>query len=195
VQMIRRQAKPLCRLVFPTILLLLLPALAAADKGMFEVRTATSRLDEGIYYLNATIDYDLSPQAIDALNSGIPLTFDLEIEISRSRKWWFDPEVALLTQSFQLTFNALSRRYVVRNLNSGVQQSYSTLYSALGDMGRIVDIPIIDTAILEDDLTHLVRIRAVLDQQRLPGPLQMLAFWSDGYRLESDWYSWSLSDG
>ena len=29
-------------------------------------------------------------------------------------------------------------------------------------------------------------LRAVLDQQKLPGPLRMLAFWDDDFTLESD---------
>jgi len=33
----------------------------------------------------------------------------------------------------------------------------------------------------------------VLDQNTLPGPLRLLAFWSSGFRLESDWYVWILN--
>jgi len=174
--------------------LLLLPAVLSANDGLFEVRSASTRLNNGVYYLNATIDYQLSSQAIEAVDNGVPLTFDLEIEISRSRRWWFDPEIAQLKQSFELRYNALSRRYVVLNVNSGEQKSYSTLYAALADMGRLVDVPVVDTALIESGVSHYVRLRAVLDQQRLPGALQMLAFWSDGYRLESEWYSWTLND-
>ena len=168
--------------------------LSPAFGASFEVRSAGSRLQDNIYVVNATIEYNLSPQAVEALNNGIPLTFDVEIEINRSRRWWFDAQVAPLTQSFELKLNALSNRYVLRNLNSGQQRSYSTLFAALGAMGRIVELPLIDAGLLEPDANYRIRIRAVLDQQRLPGPLQMLAFWSDGYRLESDWYSWTLNE-
>jgi len=32
----------------------------------------------------------------------------------------------------------------------------------------------------------------VLDQKTLPGPLQVFAFWSGGFSLESDWYEWTV---
>jgi hypothetical protein len=35
-------------------------------------------------------------------------------------------------------------------------------------------------------------LRAVLVQEELPGPLQMLAFWRGDFSLESEWYRWTL---
>ena len=55
------------------------------------------------------------------------------------------------------------------------------------------DLPIIDAALLDQDVRYAVSIRAVLDQNTLPGPLRMIAFWSSGFRLESEWYVWKLS--
>jgi len=42
---------------------------------------------------------------------------------------------------------------------------------------------------------RLVELSRTLDQQQLPGPLRMLAFWDDDFTLESDWYRWSLRPG
>jgi len=166
----------------------------ANDDARFEVRRASTTLTDNVFFLNAELYYRLSPQAIEALDNGVNLTVDVEIEILRSRRWRIDPEVAALKQSFQLAFNALSRRYVVLNLNSGAQRSYSSLNASLTAMGQIAELPVIDAALLDSEGRYIIRIRSVLDQQKLPGSLQLLAFWSDGYRLESDWYSWILSE-
>ncbi len=88
----------------------------------------------------------------------------------------------------------MSERYLVRNLNSGEQKSYATLFSALNDMGRVVELPVIDAALLEPNARYEIRLRAVLDQNTLPGPLRLIAFWSEGFRLESDWYRWTLRE-
>ncbi len=85
----------------------------------------------------------------------------------------------------------MRERYVVRNLKSGEQKSFATLFSALHDMGRIVDLPIIDASVLED-AKYEISMRAVLDQDTLPGPLRLIAFWGEGFRLVSDWYTWTL---
>ena len=42
----------------------------------------------------------------------------------------------------------LSQRYIVRNLNSGDQDSFATLYSALNSLGRVQGLPVIDDALL-----------------------------------------------
>lgn len=165
----------------------------AAKGEPFEIRSAVTRLSNGVYFATARIDYRLSDDALEALESGIALTIQLQIEVARVRRFWVDQKVASLKQDYQLSYQPLSERYVVKNLNSGEQGSYATLFSALNTMGRVVDLPIIDAALLEPNTPHEISIRAVLDQNTLPGPLRLIAFWSSGFRLQSDWYTWKLS--
>ncbi len=174
--------------------LLLFPFSAQAQKGQFEVRSGETFLEDGVFYVSALLNYELSDEALEALNSGVALTLELHIELTRTRRFWTDPEIASLVQSYELQYHALTERYVVTNLNSGGQDTFATLYSALNMMGRVVDLPLIDAALLDPDATYNVRIRAVLDQDRLPGPLRMFALWQDGFKLESDWYGWSVSE-
>lgn len=186
------------RSLVPALLLVfaaqLLPAGTVAAKGEpFEIRSAVTRLDSGVYFATVRIDYQLSNDALEALESGIALTIQLQIEVARVRRFWLDQKIASLKQDYQLSYQPLSERYVVRNLNSGEQRSFATLFSALNNMGRVVDLPIIDAALLEPNAPHEISIRAVLNQNTLPGPLRLIAFWSDGFRLQSDWYTWKLS--
>lgn len=173
--------------------LLLLSGGDVEAKGRpFEIRSASSRLSDGVWFANARIDYQLSDDALEALENGIALTIQLQIEVTRVRRFWTDQKVASLKQSYQISYQPLSERYVVKNLNSGEQNSFATLFSALNSMGRILDLPLIDASILEPDATYEIAMRAVLDQDTLPGPLRLIAFWSEGFRLVSDWYRWKL---
>ena len=165
---------------------------ASARADLFEIRSASSRLNDGVYFATARIDYGLSDEALEALKSGVMLTIQLQVELNRVRKWWMDRHIATLVQNYQLSYQPLSERYVVKNLNSGEQESFATLFSALNNMGRVVDLPIIDASLLEGDSTYEIAMRVVLDQNTLPGPLRLIAFWSSGFRLESDWYVWTL---
>lgn len=174
------------------IVLLVVTGVATAKGKPFEIRSATSRLNDGVWFATARIDYRLSEDALEALESGVSLTIQLEIELTRVRRLWVDQKVASLKQGYVLSYQPLSERYVVKNLNSGEQNSFATLFSALNNMGRIVDLPIIDASILDEDVTYEISMRAVLDQDTLPGPLRVIAFWSDGFRLVSDWYRWKL---
>jgi hypothetical protein len=159
----------------------------------FEIRSAESRLFQGVWFADVLIDFRLSDEALAALDSGIVLTIELQIQLARVRRFWLDKETAMLEQSFELSYQPLSERYVVRNLNSGEQDSFATLFSALNSMGRIVNLPIIDASLLDADEQYEIALRAVLDQNTLPGPLRLFAFWSSSFRLESDWYVWILN--
>lgn len=165
----------------------------AAGKGHFAVRTVSTNLENGVHYLNARVDYELGDEAEEALRSGVTLRLQLQIRVRRERRLWLDADVAELTQTYELHYQALSNRYVVRNLNSGDIDSFANLFSALAHLGRVVDFPVIDGALLEPGGRYYVNVRSVLDRENLPGPLQVLAFWRGDFSLESEWYRWPLS--
>lgn len=175
-------------------LALLSGAAAWAADGRFEVRSAAARLSDGVYYVDARIDYRLSDKALEALENGVALTMQLQIEVIRKRAFLPDALIAELLQDSTLTYEPLTQRYVVRNINSGQQSSYATLFSALSSLGRVNGLPVIDAALLDADSQHRMRLRVVLDQDTLPGPLRLIAFWSSGFRLASDWYGWNIED-
>lgn len=167
---------------------------AADDEGDIEIRTASTRLEAGVWYVSANVDYRLSSEAREALRSGLTLTFQLDIELVRKRRWLPDDGIASLLQNYQLSYQPLTERYVVRNVNSGQQTSYVTLLAAMTELGRLRDLPLIDAALLEADAPHEIALRAALDRETLPGPLQMLAFWNAGLDLQSEWWRGRLGE-
>ncbi|HET7131257.1 MAG TPA: DUF4390 domain-containing protein, partial [Gammaproteobacteria bacterium] len=134
----------------------------------------------------------LSSEARDALQSGVPLRLRLDVQVIANRRFWFDGEDAELRQLYQLEYHALSERYIVENLNSGDQASFATLFSALNFVGRVERLPVIDAALLDRGREYDIRLRAALDVEKLPGPLRLLAFWRRDYALASDWFKWRL---
>ena len=146
----------------------------------------------GVHLLQARLQLILSAEALDALNSGVPLTIELNLEVIRVRGLWFDDVEAALTVTYELEFRPLSQRYILRNLNSGDQNSFATLYSALNNLGRIQGLPVIDDALLEPGSAYRMRLRALLSTRQFPAPLRILFFWRSQWQLQSDWYSWTI---
>jgi hypothetical protein len=161
-------------------------------QGYFEVRSASATSSNGVYMLDARLQLLLSSEALDALNSGVPLTIELQVQVIRVRRLYLDDVEAELEVRFELEFRPLSQRYIVRNLNSGEQSSFATLYSALNNLGRITALPIVDDALLEPDKDYRIRIRAMLQTQQYPAPLRLLFFWRSEWHLQSDWFEWML---
>ena len=168
------------------------PVLAQDDTGRFEVKSAYAELLDGVYYLNANIEYHLSKSAQDILQSGVPLTLELEIEVERNRKFFLDQTVAALRQRYEIRFHALSERYIVVNLNSGEQQSFSTLSTALFTLGRVTGLPVLDETLLQPELKYEIRIRAALDVHEIPRALRLVAFLFGDSKIVSEWFTWPL---
>lgn len=184
--------------LFVTMMLVLTMATALGQArnerhGYFDVRSAGTRLLDGVHVLDARLQLVLSDEALDALDSGVPLTIELEVDVIRVRRFFMpDATDAELTMRYELEYRPLSQRYIVRNRNSGDQESFATLYSALNDLGRIQELPIIDDAILEKDADYRMRVQAVLSTHQYPAPLRILFFWRDQWQLKSEWYEWPL---
>ncbi len=160
--------------------------------GYFEVRSASTELVAGVHMLDARLQLVLSSEALKALNSGVPLTIELQMQVIRSRRFYLDALDAELAFRFELEYRPISQRYLVRNLNSGNQDSFATLYSALNSLGRVQRLPVIDETLLVPDRDYRVRLRALLATEQYSAPLRLLFFWRDEWQLKSEWYEWKL---
>ncbi len=162
-------------------------------EGFFDIRSAETVLNEGVHELEARLQLILSDDALAALQSGVPLRIELELEVIRVRGLWVDAVEATLTLTHELEYRPLSQRYIVRNLNSGDQDSFATLYSALNNLGRIQGLPVIDDSLLDPDARYRLRLRARLSTRDYPAALRILFFWRSQWQLESEWYEWMLA--
>ena len=100
-------------------------------EGYFDVRSATTVLVEGNHILDSRLQLFLSDEALNALNSGVPLTIELSVEIIRTRRFLPDAKEVELEFQYELEYRPLSQRYIVKNVQNEIQDSYSTLFSAL----------------------------------------------------------------
>jgi len=161
-------------------------------EGYFEVRSATTEPIGGVYTLDARLQLVLSSEALAALESGVTLTIELQLQVIRQRRWYLDDVEAELAVRYELEYRPLTQRYIVRNLNSGNQDSFATLYSALNSLGRVQGLPVIDDALLLPDKPYRVRLRAMLNTEQYPATLRLLFFWRGEWQLQSEWFEWPL---
>jgi len=162
----------------------------AADTAV-EVIGASIKLDEGVYALDADLEIDLPGGARRAIDAGLTLRLNYEIEMERVRRYLPDPDVATLVQGYELSYHALSQRYLLRSLNTGEQQDFGGLAAALDRLSSVRNLPIIDAAMLEPGPAYAVRVRAVLTLRSAPDTLSWLLFWTDDWSATSEWYAWT----
>ncbi|MDH5178463.1 MAG: DUF4390 domain-containing protein [Gammaproteobacteria bacterium] len=174
---------------------LLFAALLLPQSGFgaeFIVRSVATELKDDVYQLNARIDYTFSEEAQRALQSGIPLIILMDIQVDKQRSWWWNKEVAHLQQGYLLIYHALTKKYIINNLNSGAQQNHKSFTAALQTLGQITGLPLIDKGLIEADARYQIHLRVYLDIESLPAPMRPLAWLSSDWRLSSDWYTWPL---
>ena len=159
--------------------------------GALEVRSAYVNIDHGVFLLHARVEYPQGPAIRNALRDGITLDFDLEVRIERERHLWFNANIVELTLRRQLSYHAVSDRYVVRDVRSGDQDTFATLDEALEYLGKVDAWPILVEPQL-DGGNYTISVRAGVRRGELPASLRALLFWSNDWARQSEWYTWSL---
>jgi len=168
-------------------------SVADAAETELKITSASLALDENVYELDMGLQVALPPEARQAIDGGLALRLDYEIEIQRVRRYVPDADVAALVQSYEVVYHALSQRYLLRNLNTGVQLDFGTLDSALARIADIRGLPLIDSALVPAGPVYAVRVRALVDMGTAPDSLRWLLFWTDDWSAASDWYTWTLT--
>jgi hypothetical protein len=171
---------------------------ADALDGVLEVSSAYAVPDQGgVYQLFARITYPVNDDIRAALKDGLTLTFDLDVVVSRERRFWIDETVAEYTLKRELAYHAVSDRYVTRDVSPSPrtgsdQHSYATLEEALEALGTVESWPFLLSPQLSPNRQYRVNLRAGVRRGRLPDTLRVLLFWTDDWHRESEWFSWSL---
>jgi Domain of unknown function (DUF4390) len=168
------------------------PLHADGLEGRFEVRSADLQLKDGVYHLNAHMDLPVSDAVRRGLAEGVPLTVELDLDIERVRQLLPNSRVAELTQRYHLQYNAVSARYILRNDNSGQQQSLSNVDSALEQLSEVRVLPVLDKALISAGRRYEASVRAKVDYGSVPFTLRVVMFWVNDWHRESDWYTWTL---
>jgi hypothetical protein len=128
---------------------------------------------------------ELHPRLEEAINRGLPLYFVLEVEITRGRWYWFDEKAAQASQTYRLSFNALTRQYRVSV--GGLQLRFSTLSEAFGFITRIRNIKLVERSQLQPNRSYAFSVRLRLDINQLPKPFQINALTEREWNLSSGW--------
>jgi hypothetical protein len=192
-----RLAQNVLSLLFALCATLFGAAAARADAldGVLEVRSAYASIDQGVYQLFARVVYPVNDDIRAALKDGLTLTFDLDVVVSRERRFWMDETIREVSLKRELNYHAVSDRYVTRDVdppNSTEQHSYATLEEALEALGTVDAWPFLLSNQLSANRQYRVNLRAGVRRGRLPDTLRVLLFWTDDWHRESEWFSWSL---
>lgn len=158
----------------------------------FQVLAADTQREDDVVLFNANMQLRVAGEPRQALESGVPLTVLIEVELRRHRPWMWDDRIAYLQQRYRIEYHGLARQYLATHLNSGELRGFRSLEAMLESLGRIRRLPLLDAPLLQADMLYYGRVRVRLDIEALPAPLRPEAWLSAEWRLDSGWASWRL---
>jgi len=167
-------------------------AWAAESDDRLAVQTAYVNVRGGVFELNARAVYPLNDDIRTALADGVTINIEMQTQVHRRRRLWFDSTLVDVTLRRELSWHAVSERYVLREPGSGEQQVFTTLDVALVAAGEVENWPVVVEPQLDPDSTYTISVRAGVRRGRMSDALRTLIFWSDSWNRSSEWYTWTL---
>lgn len=178
------------------VVLLALPLLTFAPGAVAEdeearIRSAAIVLVDDSYVLNADFDVPLNPRLVDAVRRGVSLYFNIELNVDRPRRLWFDSRVVEKVLQYRLSYHPVTRSY--RLSTGNFHRSYDTLDGAIRTLTRVRSWRILASADLKPGIEYQASLRFVHDKSMLPRPLLVTARGTREWTLASDWVRWNFS--
>ena len=166
------------------VLVFLLSGVSQADMAFENVKLTVS--DDQRLMLNASMAITLSPAVIQALENGVPITFEKLIQLREQDAWVWTEDLAEYRMRSVLRYRLLEKVYEIKRLDSGNVTKRATLAAALTQLGDIQAMPIIELAKLNPSDTYNVELDAKLDIEALPLPLRPKAYLSSDWSLSAE---------
>jgi hypothetical protein len=188
---LRNTGASLARLSAAALLVALAVLATVARADTIAIKSAEIRADEDAYVLNAEFDLTLNATLEEALQKGVPLYFELEFELVRPRKYWFDEKLLAASTQYRVSYNALTRQYRVASGLLG--QTFDGLDEVQRFLSRVTSRQIARADELQKDTRYEAAIRLRLDVNQLPKPFQLSALASREWSLQSEWHRWSFT--
>lgn len=171
--------------------LLVVPAIALAA----EIEVVNPQLqpaDDG-YVLAADFKFELNPRLEEAVTKGVVLHFVADFELSKPRWYWLDEKLATHSQTYRLSYHALTRQY--RLSTGGLHQSFATLSEAVQVLSHLRNWVVVERGEkgIRSGEPYDAMLRLRLDVTQLPRPFQITALGNKDWSLASDWKAWQVN--
>lgn len=170
-----------------SILFCLVTTACAQTPPAFVVRSAS--ITAGT--LAARLEWRPDARVLEALDNGIALGFDVNVQAQGRANWSGRSTLAEQTRHLQLRYFPLSRQYQLRDLDLNQARSFSARALALAALEDVrLALPEWRVAGAER-----YRLQIALDRDALPGALRLPALFLPAWRRCNGEYAWSARAG
>ena len=181
-------------MIAPLLLLMLLSFSAQGEESAgFTIELLETHLKEDHYLMDARVEYRLSKRALEALDNGVPITLDLQVELVEVGGSWLWTEYLLDTHiRHTIRYHSLAESYQLFEHNTQETSNFVTRAALLSELGEISNFVLIKAEQLQPKKAYQLRVNAALDIESLPLLLRPMAYLQPEWKQSSGWSRWPL---
>lgn len=177
---------PLRRFAVPSSLLAVLLSVSvyAASPPKPEIIEIQGHVQGREARVRFTLNNGFTPEMVEALKSGIEISFRTVVRVERVHRRWFDTSMGEVKFTRSVRYDALSRVY---RLHRGKgEEMLPDIHAALSGMAQYeITLPLSMEA--EAGGTYRAYVRTRLDKAGLSEPLRSILFFSSLWDVETEW--------
>jgi hypothetical protein len=175
--------------LFMSSLLGFLPGNSLAGSPVPGISEISGTIRGGEARVRFTLRDAFTPEMVEALKSGIEITFKTTVEVERVYKGWFNRPMGQVRYTRSVRYDALARVYRLHRDDG--DELLADVLAALDRMTRFeVVVPV--TGEVEKGKPYRARVHARLDKVGLSEPLRSIFFFSSLWDVETGWAGGNL---
>ena len=165
---------------------------ARAGEAALEDIVVTNTRDHVLVYFSVVNCF--TDDMKEAIQNGIPATFNFFVRLHEKRSFWWDRSLASLKVAHEIKYDNLKKVYVVTlSEKDGDPIVVQDFEKARKLMSEIVGLQVTGLSDLSKGRSYQVRMMTELDKIRLPFYLHYVFFFLSLWDFETDWYTVDFS--
>lgn len=172
------------RKAFFTLLLLLAASGGASAAPRPQIADVSGTIQGGEARVRFTLENAFTPEMVEALKSGIEISFRITAEVERVHRAWFDRTVGEVRQTISVRYDVLSKVYRFHRRDG--DELLPDIHAARDRMTRFeIAVPV--AGVVDRGKPYRAHVRVRLDKAGVSDSLRSIVFFSSLWDVETDW--------
>ena len=139
--------------------------------------------------ISATLHNGFSKNIVEAIESGVPVTFTYYLELRKKVPMWFDSKVSMRTIKMTLQYDTLKKEYELssfdgENSSNKITKEFNEIKER---MARLDGISLASSKMLNPNKKYYVRIKANMKSKKLWFPFSYILYFFSFFDFNTSW--------
>ena len=123
-----------------------------------------------------------------AILAGVPTTFTFLLDLYQERENWFDEKISSVVVKQTIKYDNVKKDFLVSSTNRPEADTFQTFENAKKAMADLNGVVVYQVNALEQDKSYYLKMKAKLEQVRLPLHMEYVFFFVSLWDFETDWH-------